>query len=148
MQVSYQGFPVWFISLLSMVLLHFYYVKCQTWFVQLPLFIMESGARSMWCGSVRYCMWVLRPSTSMNLSLYVPGVLAKRQRQTSRVAGWAANLLWSFGAEHPVWEKERLKRPRVHVGNVAYVFPSNEASVISQIMCNVRMSLKVNCLCS
>lgn len=125
-----------------MVLLHFYYVKCQTWFVQLPLFIMESGARRMWCGSVRYCMWVLCPSTSMNLSLYVPGVLAKRRRLAEMQAEQ------TFGPEHPVWEKERRNRPRVHVGNVAYVFPSNEASVISQIVCNVRMSLKVNCLCS
>lgn len=53
------------------------------------------------------------------------------------------NLSRSFGPELPVGGNCQGSM----LENVAYVFPSNEGSVISQIVCNIRMSFKVYCLC-
>lgn len=137
MQVSYRLPCV--ICLLSMPFLHSYYVICQTGFLQLASFIMQSGARSMWCESVRDCMWVLCPSTGVDVSLYGPGVRAKRR---TLVEMQAEPQILDQSIEAPK-KKERLNCPKVPVGRVAYVLPSNEASVIGQIKCNVQMSFKV-----
>lgn len=77
MQVSYQNCPVEIYWSVISVFRHFYNVKCQTWFVQLPLFIMAPGARSMWCGSVRRVGFVSKHQfcRGMDPSPYVPDSL-------------------------------------------------------------------------
>lgn len=129
------------------------HVKCQTWFVQVPLLLTEAGARSMWCGSVRYVGIESRHRFchGMDLSLYMPVVLAKRLSVPGLQQRPRLSCKISYGALDQSCQSEKQERPhrqRLHVGSVVYVFPSNEASVISQIMCNIRMSLKVYCLCS
>lgn len=64
-------------------------------------------------------MWVLCPSTSVDVSLYVPGVRAER-RTLVEMQAEPQSLDQSI-------KKERLHCPRVPVGRAADVFPSNEA---------------------
>ncbi len=90
-----------------------YCVRCQTRFVQVPLLIMEAGARSVWCGSFRYVGIVSKHQFchGTKLSLYVPGFLAKRLISTQALAETRAELQISRGALDPGCqsrEKERL----------------------------------------
>lgn len=92
---------------------------------------MQSGARSMWCESVR---------------LYV-GFVSKHQRGCFPVRAKRRTLV-EMQAEPQILDQSIKAQkegncPKVPLGRVAYVFPSNEAGVIRLIKCNVQMSFKV-----
>lgn len=91
-----------------MILLPFYYVKCQTWFVQVSLLIMEAGARSLWCGSFQYAGIVSKaPLRSWHGSFPVRARFSGQETISTRAltemqAELLVNLSCSFGPELPV----------------------------------------------
>lgn len=152
MQVSDWGCSVWYLGLLSMILLCLYHVKCQTLFVQVPSLTIVAGARSPWIIQIcRDCVQapILSRHGWFPVRAWFSGQETISTWAFSTDAGWAARKsLMEVLSGAASLEKGEARLPRLQVWNVAYMFPSNGASVISQIACNVRMSLKVYCLCS